>query len=284
MSRSPAQRLEVFQSLWAMEARSPSHFERPPEEHFARIATAGFAGICLDPAVEEIDACLRLRPLFRQYGLKCLINAFPRTVADLEPLLALGQELESPFVSIVGGLYPLSVDGAVPIVRRWLDDSRRANMPILFETHRDSITNDMFFTLQLLDAVPEMRLCADLSHYVVGRELRLPVSPHFQALFRRLIERSDSFQGRIASREQIQVPLDFPQHAQWVGVFREWWEQGIADWRRRAASDATLIFLCELGPAPYAITDAHGVELSDRWSEALQIRRWIETIWTAQPR
>ncbi len=51
-------------------------------------------------------------------------------------------------------------------------------------------------------------------------------------------------------------------------------------WRHRNDGDATLVFLCELGPRPYAITDGEQRELSDRWQEALQIRRWVQDIWT----
>ena len=39
------------------------------------------------------------------------------------------------------------------------------------------------------------------------------------------------------------------------------------------------VFLCELGPPEYAITDGNGKELSDRWKEALTIKSWIEDIW-----
>jgi hypothetical protein len=51
-------------------------------------------------------------------------------------------------------------------------------------------------------------------------------------------------------------------------------------WRRRNDENATLVFLCELGPPPYAMTDANQAELSDRWQEALTIRSWVEEIWS----
>ena len=50
-------------------------------------------------------------------------------------------------------------------------------------------------------------------------------------------------------------------------------------WRDRSGDDTTLVFLCELGPPSYAITDAQGNELSDRWEEALIIKTWVEDIW-----
>ena len=95
----------------------------------------------------------------------------------------------------------------------------------------------------------------------------------------RILQRSDCFQGRIANREQVQVQIEFPQHQDWVRQFRDWWREGIGMWRERNAADATLIFLCELGPPPYAMTDARQQELSDRWQEALKIKRWVEDIW-----
>jgi hypothetical protein len=64
-------------------------------------------------------------------------------------------------------------------------------------------------------------------------------------------------------------------------VFLGWWEEGFRLWRARSAKDATLNFLCELGPKEYAITGADGFELSDRWQEALTIKARITEIWEA---
>ena len=128
-----------------------------------------------------------------------------------------------------------------------------------------------------------MRLCADLSHFVLDREMRLPLSESDRSRMHRILECSDCFQGRIASREQIQVQLEFPQHREWVEQFKVWWQDGLGMWRQRNDEEASLIFLCELGPPPFAITDAQGAELSDRWQEALTIKTWVEKIWQELP-
>ena len=130
-----------------------------------------------------------------------------------------------------------------------------------------------------MDLIPEMRLCADLSHIVVDRELRLPLNDRDNEYINKVINRSDCFQGRVANREQIQIQIDFPQHAEWVEQFKSWWKTGLNDWHTRNDDDAELIFLCELGPRPYAITDGNQEELSDRWNEALIIRKWIQSFW-----
>ena len=162
--------------------------------------------------------------------------------------------------------------------------SSAMGIELLFETHRDSLLNDLYYTLEVLDAVPELMLTADLSHFVLEREFHLPLSARDQGLLQRIHDRSDCFQGRVASREQIQVPIAFPQHQPWVELFRSLWTRGLRSWRRRNKADATCVFLCELGPPGYAITDAQGLELSDRWQEALAIRSWVQEIWSTLER
>jgi hypothetical protein len=174
---------------------------------------------------------------------------------------------------------PIDFRDGVPVVERWMQDGEDIGINVLFETHRDSILNDLYYTLQLIEAVPEMRLCADLSHFVVDREMWTPISDQDQDYINQILDRSDCFQGRVASREQIQIQLDFPQHQVWVDIFKKWWREGIRRWKKRNSEDATLVFLCELGPPGYAITDAQKLELSDRWQEALQIKSWIQSIW-----
>ncbi|MAI80648.1 MAG: xylose isomerase [Deltaproteobacteria bacterium] len=279
LGRIRLQHLDVYQSLWAMELRRPDGREWTTEERFEKISSAGYRGVSLDPMVEDIDHYRDFGPWMEKYDLACLMNIFPCSIEDMVPLLEFAKEMKAPFVNVIGLMYPLTVEGAIPIIREWLAISRDLKVPILFETHRECITNDMFFTLQLIDAIPEMRLCADLSHYVVNRELRIPISEENQALFDRLIGRSDCLQGRVANREQVQIPVTFKQHEEWVDLFRGWWKSNMRSWKERSGPDDRLAFLCELGPPPYGITGADGYEISDRWEEALMLKGWAEDIW-----
>ena len=272
--------LDIYQSLWAMEQRIPGQAEDPVETHLARIAEAGYAGACLDPNVAEIDDCLKLKPAFESLDLKCMVNAFPHDVPSLKPLLDMAAEMNATQVNVIGGVMPLTPAEAVPVVATWLSMAEDYGFPLLLETHRNGTLNDLYYTLEVLKTVPDLRLCADLSHFVIDRELQLPLSQTDTDYFATILERSDSFQGRISNNQQIQIAIDFPQHQEWVAQYRQWWSQGISGWRARQEADATLNFLVELGPPAYAMTDAHQRELSDRWLEGMQIREWVKDIWT----
>ncbi|MBI1776790.1 MAG: sugar phosphate isomerase/epimerase [Proteobacteria bacterium] len=271
--------LKVYQSLWATELRRPGVPETPVEERFQRVKDAGYDGIALDLGALDLASARATLPLFARTGLEGLVTAFPNAIEDLRPALHLAKDLGAPFVVVVGQVMPLSLEGQVPVVLEWLALAKAEGVALQFETHRASITNDLYATLLLLDAVPEMRLAADLSHYVVDREMTLPLRAELHGYVSRILERSDSFQGRIATRNQIQVPIGFPQHRKWLELFLGWWEEGFARWRRRAGSADTLIFLAELGPPEYAMTGADGRELSDRWEEALELKRLVREVW-----
>ena len=118
-------------------------------------------------------------------------------------------------------------------------------VPLQFESHRNCITNDLYSTPCLLGAIPEMRMCAGPSHYVVDREFWFPMFDRDMGLITRILQRSDSFQGCVAGRQHIQLQLDLPQNQKWEERFKGWWHEVLQDWRKRSHGDC--IFLCELG-------------------------------------
>src|ERR1700683_5197763 len=241
-------RLLVYQALWAMDRLASP--EASVAENFDRVRAAGFDGVAIDLGALTLEQAEATVPHFSRTGLAGGLTAFPPSIEALRPALRLAPRVGGPlFVGVIGQEMPVSLADMVPVIEGWLRVAEQESMPIQFETHRNCITNDLYTTVQLLDAVPDMRLAADLSHYVVDREMPCPPPPALQRLVTKILDRSDSFQGRVAARGQIQVALEFPQNAKWVAQFREWWRQGFAAWvARHREEEMALMFLCELGP------------------------------------
>lgn len=272
-----AQQLRVLQSLWAMERRVADEAEWPLGTQLAMIRDAGFdgAGIrFIDPAFAT-----EATGLLRDHGLIWQAQCYPDSVDALKPVLELVARLGADHVNLQPDVRPARLEPCIPLLEGWRRLADQAGVAVHVETHRDRMTTDLLFTLQLLDCFPDLRLTADVSHYLVGREFAWPIDAANHALMRRILDNAWGIHGRIASREQVQVSLGFPQHEGWVALFMGWWEYAIRSWRPRAGPDAILTFLCELGPPPYAITGPDGRELSDRWAEALAMKDMVRTLW-----
>ena len=96
------QNLQIYQSLWAMELRSPDLPERSFEESFQMVSDAAYDGMCIDPGVDEIEPFQKLRPLFDKHGLGCMVNAFPYQLDDMQPLLAMAKDFNASLVNVIG--------------------------------------------------------------------------------------------------------------------------------------------------------------------------------------
>ena len=272
-----AQRLLVYQSLWAMERRRPDGLEWSLDEKLEMIRAAGFDGA----GVRFFDYAYAktVTGFLRGHGMTWQAQCYPKTVDDLKPIIEHVQELGADHINLQPDVRPYRIEECVAYIEGWRRLADDAGIELHIETHRDRMTTDLIFTLHLLDRFADLRLTGDLSHYVVGREFAWPVSEENHALMRRVIDNCWGFHGRVASREQIQVQISFAHHKAWLDLFLGWWEYGFVQWKKKAAPDATLTFLCELGPREYAMTGADGYELSDRFAEACMLRDRVRALW-----
>lgn len=271
------QSLKVYQSLWAMERRRPDGQEWTLDEKLAMIRDAGFDGA----GVRFADRAYArtVTTFLREHGMTWQAQCYPACVDDLKPIIEHVQELGADHINLQADVRPFTVRECIPYIEGWRRLADDAGIRLHIETHRDRMTTDLYFTLRLLDAFPDLRLTGDLSHYLVGREFALPVSPDNHALMHRVLDHCWGLHGRVASREQIQVQISFPHHRHWLELFMGWWAYGFRSWMRRAPPDGVLTFLCELGPPEYAMTGPDGYELSDRWIEAGMMKDQIRALW-----
>jgi len=276
------QRLDIYQSLWAMERRHTDGHERSLEDNIAMIAQAGFNGVSASYASR--DDVRQLSGLLRPLGLQAEGQCFPRTVDDLQPILEIASEFGVHHIDLQPDVRPRRLNDALKLIDGWTRLAEQVDFPVYIETHRDRMTTDLHFTLDLLDARPDLKLLGDISHYLVGREFALPVSDESRADMQRILDHSWAFHGRVASREQVQIEISFEPHRIWVDLFLDWWRYGFTSWQRRAGPDDTLVFTCELGPKPYAIIGRDGNDTTDRWAESLLMRGWIRELWNGLSR
>lgn len=270
-------RFLVYQSLWAMERRRPDGVEWSLDQKLEMIQEAGFDGCGVRFADREFVRTVT--GFLRENGMSWQAQCYPRSVDELKPIIEHVQEFGADHINLQADVRPYTLRECMPYLEGWHRLAADAGIELHIETHRDRMTTDLFFTLHLLDEFPSMRFTADLSHYLVGREFAWPVGPENHALMHRILDHSWGFHGRVASREQVQIQTSFAHHRPLVDLFMDWWAYGFRSWRRRAGADATLTFLCELGPTPYAITGADGYELSDRWQEALTMKDKVRGLW-----
>lgn len=271
------QQLKVLQSLWAMERRDPAQGEPTLSENIQMIAGASFDGVSVFYGTREQNDALRKE--LSASGLLVEACGLPSTDDDLKRQIDWASEIGALHFNVQPDVRPRRLAEGVDLITRWMRLSETADIPVYFETHRNRLTTDLFFTLDLLERIPEMPLLADLSHFLVGREFTWPISEENHRMIEQILRASWAFHGRVASREQVQIEISFPHHKMWVDLFTSWWRFGFSSWRQRSKQNSVLSFTCELGPRPYAITTRDARDSTDRWAESLLMRDIVRKIW-----
>ncbi len=168
------------------------------------------------------------------------------------------------------------------LVEATLNASQKHRLPIFIETHRATITQDMWRTVRITRRFPEVRFNCDLSHYYCGQELVYGDWEAKMQFMTPIFDRTGFMHGRIASPQCMQVPVEprvsgRPLQAHWAADylvhFRDMWTRAMKGFLRKARLGDVLIFAPELLAAYYArkFPDAQGNlrEESDRYAEAL---------------
>jgi len=184
-------------------------------------------------------------------------------------------------------------DEVFRLVEAILAASVATRLPIFIETHRATITQDMWRTVQIVKRFPEVLFNGDFSHYYCGQEMvyggadsmsGVPVKMEFMAP---IFDRIGFLHGRIASPGSMQMPIDDTSSrpttatgmADYFADFRAMWTRAMKGFINNAGRGDVLVFAPEiLAPTYYyarVFRDPSGrfVEESDRYSQALLYRQ-----------
>jgi hypothetical protein len=167
------------------------------------------------------------------------------------------------------------------LIEAVLKASEKHRVPLYIETHRATIFQDIWRTVQFLRRYPEVRINGDFSHWYTGQEL---VYGGFDNKFHFLapvLDRVRFLHGRIGNPGCIQVDVGYGKEEgqPFVTHFRKLWIASMRGFLQSAVPGAYLTFCPELlAPGIYyarLVRDAEGKmhEEGDRWEQSLALCR-----------
>ena len=241
------------------------------EEVFQRLADDGFEGVQLTQAGPPLPGSLPHCGLGR-------INHPGEALPLAEKHLARGDLCLTVHVG-----WGIEDEAEVfRLVEAVLAASEKTGLAIFIETHRATITQDMWRTVQITKRFPEVLFNGDFSHYYCGQEMvygGLEIKIEFM---KPIFDRVGFMHGRVASPGHMQVPIDegMERPAAAVGVadyfadFRVLWKRAMRGFLDHAGRGDVLVFAPELldGTHYYARLfpgpDGKMTEESDRYAQA----------------
>ena len=265
-------RLRIARSKWDMDPL-------PLEEFLQKIAGAGFDASDIHvPSLRETPE--EAAALHARMGipLVAMITSEGRTPeehrASLEERFRVAARCAPVHINCHTGRDTFTPAENLAICRAALELSRRFGIPLSHETHRGRATFSAPATRTLMEAMPELRLTADFSHWCCVHESLLADQADTVAL---AVSRSDYIHARVGHAEGPQV--SDPRAPEWraeVDAHIAWWRSIAA--ARRAAGAAELIVCPEFGPAPYMPLLPHSrAPVADLWAITLFMKDLLRT-------
>lgn len=158
-----------------------------------------------------------------------------------------------------------SLERSVEFFRNIMDMAQEIDAQVVYETHRTRALYSAWSTARILEALPELRICGDFSHFTCVAEGTMEHGDVYKQMMDLAIERCDHIHARVGWHEAAQVPDPrVAPYLEWTERFERWWDRIIA--ARKAEGRAWLTINPEFGPPPYQPADPRtGEPLADIW-------------------
>jgi sugar phosphate isomerase/epimerase len=235
------------------------------------IRNAGYDGVQF---IQPLARALKDEAL--SMGLGACGSGRVNTPSEAEPLAkeARDEGLECLTLHIGWGME--SDDEAAALIGAVLEASAKHSIPLYLETHRATIFQDPWRTVQFLARFPSLEFNGDFSHWYTGTEMVYGGFENKLEFIRPVLGRIGFLHGRIGNPGCMQVDIGDggADGRPYVGHFRALWTEAFLGFlRRRPASDRFCFTTELLGPEIYYARTFAGREESDRWEQSLVLAR-----------
>ncbi|WP_345990563.1 TIM barrel protein [Sulfurimonas sp. HSL1-2] len=265
-------KLQLYKTMWG--------FEGDFETACAEASAAGFAGI-EGPAPESSSQRAYWKKCLEQYNLHYIAEAVtgggyvPQRdlgveghLDDLNAILSRSAELSPRFVTCIGGLDAWSEAESLRFFTEGMKLAERYGVQISFETHRSRSLFNPWVTRRIVEALPEIALTLDISHWCVVCERQMDSEPE---AINAIVPNVMHIHARVGYDQGPQVPHPAaPEYAYALKAHQGVWEQVWDSQRRRGFGFTTMT--PEFGPDGYLHTlPFTKAPVADLW----EINQWM---------
>lgn len=239
------------------------------------IKDAGYDGAqFVEPLTkEQAGSCERL-------GLGRAGGGRINTPAEADPLAARLTDEGMGCATVHVGWGMENDDDCGRLIEATLAAGAKHRLPIYFETHRATIFQDMWRTVQFVRRFPEIRFNIDMSHWYTGQEMVYGGFDNKLEFIETVLERAGFVHGRIGNPGCMQVNLDDgdEQRHPYIAHFCAMWTRSFAGFLKHAGPGDYICFTPELlAPDIYyarVFPKANGLlaEECNRWQQSLLLR------------
>jgi len=238
---------------------------------FQAIRDAGYDGVQFMQPLDNV-----LTDEAQRMGLGVCGSGRVNMPAEVAPLAKEAREVGLECLTLHVGWGTENDDKAASLIDSVLDASAKHSIRLYPETHRATIFQDPWRTVQFLLRFPELELNGDFSHWYTGTEMVYGGFESKVEFMRPALDRIGFLHGRIGNPGCMQVDIGdgSAEGRPYVAHFRALWTESFLGFLMRRPLFDRFCFTPELlGPEFYYARTFGGREESDRWEQSLVLVR-----------
>lgn len=221
------------------------------DQFCARAKADGYEGIEVWTPQEEKEKAALLEAT-QKYGLSVGLlcgsgNAdFQKHLEGFDAALQKAVAIKPVYINCHSGRDWFSFADNKKIIDLTVKAHQASGVPVYHETHRGRMLFAAHTTRQFIEAVPELRLTLDISHWCNVHESLLNDQ---EETVQKALERTEHIHTRVGHPEGPQV--NDPRAPEWDAALQRhlsWWDTVV---KRKAAEGKPLTMLTEFGPPDY---------------------------------
>jgi hypothetical protein len=230
--------LKIYKGLWGDAEGAATLAD------LQRMRAAGYDGV--EWSVPQADAAA-WRDWCAGLGLDYVAMVFPTQASEIAPALAAAAAYRPVKITMHSGRDKMTLAEGREFLREALRVEASLGIPVAHETHRHRLFYAPWTTAQYLAEFPQLRLCADFSHWCCVCESLLKDMEDWVTL---ACERAIHVHARVGWEEGPQVADPrAPEVAHYLARHEEFWDRIRA--AQLARPDAVLTITPEYGPPGY---------------------------------